>query len=805
MGHLPTYPTPFIGRKDELAQISALLADPACRLLTLVGPGGIGKTRLALQSATGLSSLFPHGIYFMALSGVGSADLIAPAIASVLPIRFGAEDLQSQIIRYLVNKQTLLIMDNFEHLLAGVDTLTDILQSVAEVKFLVTSRERLNLREEWALALEGLAFPHDQTPAPLERYSAVELFVQRARQVRANFSLRENADAVKIVCQCVEGMPLGIELAVTWLRAMSCRQIAARMESSVDFLATPLRNVPERHRSLRAVFEWSWGLLAEAERDVLMKLSVFRGGFDLDAAAEVAGASLTILAALADKSLIRVKDDGRYDLHELLRQYAADKLASVGATSTTEEQHLDYFVKLAEQADKHVWSADHLVWFDRLEVEWDNLRAALARTLQRETDERGLRLGAALGWFVIDRPPKREVLGWLEQLLTLNKSASASLRAKVCNRAAEIAALTLSDDERCRVLCSQAIDLARTANDQSNVAWALSNLAFHSYRSWHSGQSAPLLEESLELFRKLNDAFGLNHALRRRAAVAIDHAEYAYAKALAEEALADASAVINSNAIAWSRFVLGLVAWLYDYDVLQAETHFLSGLSVFREVRNPVGEACLLISLADLKQTTGDEGGAVAFYSEMLALLQNTGLSTFLDPSLVGLARFARLQGQSESAACLLGAAEMGSKRLLYMSPIAADFDSEVAAVSASLDEAKFASAWATGKAMTREQILAFLRQKVILPAQTTPVVPICEMSTSTADDFSREVPTDPLSPRELEVLHLVVSGYSNQEIAERLVVTNNTVRTHLKHLYSKLNVNSRTRAIAKARELNVF
>ncbi|MBZ0301236.1 MAG: AAA family ATPase, partial [Anaerolineae bacterium] len=324
--NLPPQPTSFIGREHEIAQLTALLADPNCRLLTLLGPGGIGKTRLSVQAATS-QTRFRDGVYFVPLAPLSSPDLLPTAIASALQIvLYDANSIQHELTNYLREKHMLLVLDNFEHLLDGVDLLTGILQAAPQIKFLVTSRERLNVLEEWVLLLEGLSFPDDRTNIPLESYSAVQLFTQRARQAQVNFSLDDNAQAVRQICQQVEGMPLGLELAATWLRVMSSQQIAEHMESSLGFLTTPVRNVAERHRSMRAVFEQSWKLLSAGEQDVLMRLSVFRGGFDLGAAGQFAGASLDILAALADKSLIRVNHDGRYDLHELLRQFAEQQL-----------------------------------------------------------------------------------------------------------------------------------------------------------------------------------------------------------------------------------------------------------------------------------------------------------------------------------------------------------------------------------------------------------------------------------------------------------------------------------------------
>jgi predicted ATPase len=375
------------------------LAVPTCRLLTLVGSGGIGKTRLAIQAAAQLAN-FAQGVYFVPLAPVGSPDLLASAIAGALQVSFyGSDDPTVQLVNYLREKHLLLLLDNFEHLREGTPLLTDILDAAPALKMLVTSRERLNLQEEWVLPVEGMQYPKGDEPGSIEDYSAVRLFVQSARRVQPAFTLADDVSAVIAICQHVEGMPLGLELAAVWLRVMSCRQIAVQLERSLDFLTTPLRNVPERHRSLRVVFEQSWRLLSESERRVLATLAVFHGGFDLEAAEQVAGASLSLLAGLVDKSLIRLNRSGRYDLHELFRQFASDKLAESGETAAATRRHFEYYAELAERAERHLYGPEQEGWFDRLAVDLDNLRAALAWSVRDEEAETGLRLAGSLGWF----------------------------------------------------------------------------------------------------------------------------------------------------------------------------------------------------------------------------------------------------------------------------------------------------------------------------------------------------------------------------------------------------------------------
>src|SRR5262245_11067224 len=325
--HLPSPPTPFVGRSEEMALLRQRLDDPDCRLLTLVGPGGIGKTRLAVEAAHKQRAHFVHGAHFVSLALVNSPDLFLFAVGNVLEFLFDGQQAPIvQLINYVRDKRLLLLLDGFEHLLDAVPLLADLLAGAPHLKLFVTSRERLNLQGEWTLPIEGLDYPRDTGHDHFERYSAVQLFVQAARQSQPGFSLNSDAPGVLHICQLVEGIPLAIELAAAWVRLLPCAQIAERLASSLDFLASPVRNAPERHRSLRVVFDHSWALLSSIEQTALAKLSVFRGSFDLEAAEAVGGASLLVVASLVDKSLLRTDSTGRYALHELLRQYAAEQL-----------------------------------------------------------------------------------------------------------------------------------------------------------------------------------------------------------------------------------------------------------------------------------------------------------------------------------------------------------------------------------------------------------------------------------------------------------------------------------------------
>jgi predicted ATPase/DNA-binding SARP family transcriptional activator/uncharacterized membrane protein len=344
---LPRPPTGFIGRATELSELTAMLSDPACQLLTVIGLGGSGKTRVALEVAGRLQ--FPDGVFFVPLVGVAAPEGLAGAVANALGwVAGGWTGDWDALMARLRDQQALLVLDNFEHLSAGAALLSQLLQAAPGIKLLVTSREALHLHAEWLYDLGGLTLPVSDSAADLANSAAVRLFVQSARRVQARFELTEtNAQEVAQICRLVEGSPLGIELAAAWVRVQECALIAREIEHNLDFLTSPLRDVPERHRSLRAVFEHSWRRLLPPEQEAFRRLSVFRGGFGAEAAREVAGVTAPLLAALLDRSLLSRAGGTRYELHELLRQFAEEKWeGSLDEAAVLRARHVAYYEAL---------------------------------------------------------------------------------------------------------------------------------------------------------------------------------------------------------------------------------------------------------------------------------------------------------------------------------------------------------------------------------------------------------------------------------------------------------------------------
>jgi predicted ATPase/DNA-binding SARP family transcriptional activator len=415
-GRLPLPATPFIGRKAELAELTFMLGRPECRLITLYGSGGIGKTRLALQMALEQDERFKDGVYFISLASLSNPDQVPASLAAELGFPRNENvrqvDLSRQVIDYLRGRQILMVMDNFEHLLQAAGLLSELLAEAAGIKIVVTSQVRLNLAEEWSFELGGLSFPLNPTDSNLEQYSSVQLFEHHAQRVQAHFHPGE-ADRVHIsrICRLMEGLPLGIELAAAWVRVLSCQEIAAEIEKNLDFLETSLHGVPDRQRSLRAVFDHSWTLLTLAEQRAFRRLAVFQGGFTREGAAQVTGVGLVQLSALVDKSFIHRHQDGRYDLHESLRQYASEKQASFLVEQTEmREAHRAYYLDLLLQATYDLAGAGQKAALNRLTIEAANVRTAWYRTVAQGSLQELTRVTPSLMMYFLLRNRHQEAL-----------------------------------------------------------------------------------------------------------------------------------------------------------------------------------------------------------------------------------------------------------------------------------------------------------------------------------------------------------------------------------------------------------
>jgi len=509
MKNLPLPRTSFVGRASELEAIDRLLDDPECRLLTLVGPGGGGKTRLALEAAALRVERYQHGVHFVPLASVASPDFLAPALADSIQFSVdgahSAFSAQEQLLDYLSERSTLLVLDNFEHLVEGSGFLSEVIERAPHVELLTTSRERLNVQSEWVFDVEGLGLAENRNGSA----SAVRLFVERAKQVAPGFALDDAAEALRI-CRLVDGMPLGIELAASWVAVLSCAEIADEIEGNIDFLATSMRDVPERHRSLRAAIDQSWRLLSDEQRSAFSRLSVFRGSFDRGAAVAVSGADLRLLSELVAKSLVRRPDFGRFELHELLRQYAAEQLRlSPGEEAAARERHARHYAAMLLDRQAALMGPELAAARDELRGELDNLRAAVEWILVEDEESTALAALEAFYTFLW-------MHSWFEGAETLERltrtagfdsddpgSASAvALAAAACRIAI---GARLGHDPAAEELALRCVPILRARKLERDVARCLCALGIGAVYRDGFPEAVAFLEEGIEITRTTGD------------------------------------------------------------------------------------------------------------------------------------------------------------------------------------------------------------------------------------------------------------------------------------------------------------
>ena len=745
---LPTPTTPFIGRTQELAMLAEMLENPNCRLVTIVGPGGIGKTRLALTAAAEQIGAFQHGVYFVPLAPLNSPDLIAPAIADTLGLTFsGPQDPMAQLLKYLCGRELLLVLDNLEHLLDGAELITQMLEA-PRVTLVVTSRERLTLQAECVFELEGLDYPVTDSVGNIEQYSAVQLFVERARRVQPEFQIGAEATAVARICRLVEGLPLAIELAATTLKVQSCATIANEISTGLQTLATKFSDVPERHRSVWAAFEHSWKLLDEDERRVFRRLSIFRGGFQLEAAQQVAGESSDTLLALMDKSLLRHDGVRRFDMHELLRQYASEKLIESGEADQAHGQHLAWFLRMAQEAEPHLTGKEQASRLAQLELEIDNLRAALTWTLDHEQVETALQLCAALSRFWLLHSHLKEGGQWLEQALARSSHLRSLVRAQALAGAGRLA-YAQANYTSATALAQQGLELYRELGDKRGMAALLNNLGLFAIDQGELERAKGIYAESLSLYREMEDEWGIAAALNNLGIALRLQGNYQQAQACFEETLAIRQKLGDEHSIALSFLNLGNIA-RHQGDSTQAQTYYEKSLALFQQVGDKAGIASSVNSMGVVARLRGDLTQAITWHEESLTLRQEIGdrlgMSLSLNGmgytrlaqhdnadarrcfaeslallreqggkhrivlDLVGLATTAGIQGNLVRAAQLYGAAQ--TLRESIGSVIEPDVqilvEPQVAATQAQLGQAAFQEVWSTGRAMTVEQAIAY-------------------------------------------------------------------------------------------------
>ncbi len=636
--NLPIQLTPFIGREMEIEQVGKLLGDPACRCITLLGPGGIGKTRLALHVADDHSGKFKHGVTFVTLASVGSMPGVIPAITNAFKLTFyDPGELKTHLLNYLRDKQLLLLLDNLEQLLIGssieeniAQFMIEILMNAPGVKLLVTSREAVNVQGEWIFEVKGLEYPETEPAAVLDKYDAVALFVQRARRALPGFSLNEeNKMAIARICRLVEGMPLAIELAATWMRALSPAEIAKEIEDNLDFLSSSMIDIPERHRSMRVVFEQSWKLLSRDEQKALARLSVFRGGFQRQAAEKVAGATLSLLSTLVNRTMLRRTAAGRYDLHELTRQYSAIQLAKSSSEKTeTQKRHYEYYLSLAETSDHELKGRNQLDWLDKLEQEHDNLRAALEWALESDATvpggyERALRLPAALRWFWRMRGHFHEGCDWLMESLHLCTECKTSARGRAL-LGLSLLTNAVGDLGNARQPADESVQIYRSIEDKEGLAEALMISGLTALWQGESDLGRTQTKEALEIYRSVKDKWGEAHALYRLGSYLSDYGGDTSGTRMLEESASILEELGEKYLYTSVLLSLGIVD-LSHGDYAAAEQRFERCLIATRAIKHPWGIADALTNLGCLFRIRGEYAKARSYFDQSLQVYHEHG------------------------------------------------------------------------------------------------------------------------------------------------------------------------------------
>jgi len=731
--NLPTSLTYLIGRRRELSQLGAYLADPGVRLVTLIGPPGIGKTRLSLEVAHEALSNVPNGVFFVPLAPLDNPNLVAPTIIQMLGfVEIKSQSPLERLKDGIADKQMLLVLDNAEHLIEGIAILaSELLVACSHLKILTTSREALRVPGEWLYPVPVLNIPTTTQLQSIDmetasQFAALTLFSERARAVKPDFAI--NADNVQVVaniCTQLDGLPLAIELIAARIRLLSPQALLERLSGQFTLYANGMRAVSARQKTLHNAIAWSYDLLSDEEQNLFARLSVFVGGFALDAAESVfSRTSVTktvseLIASLLDKSLLQrtldQRREPRFSMLVTIQQFAMDRLRHMSSEAEVHHWHLAYFLRFAEQANQEMHGPHQFEWLDRLEVEHDNLRAAWDCAIESDT-ELALLLASALLDYWLVRGNLNEGRQWLAQLLEQTKEwGQSAKRAQVLGMAGRLAHAQM-DFVAARRLFEQALLIARRSDDKSEIAFVLLWLGRTLGRQRDHSSARLLMTECLTIYQELQDEWGIAWAMFGLGDTAYYQGHYAEAEERNLQSLAIFQELGDRFNAAYVLNGLGEASRLQD-NYERAGNYYEESLEIYRELRSRAALAPPMVNLAWVSLHLGHFDTAKAFFQESLKLFKDEDKKIGMMHCLPGFAGVLGMTGKPKPAARLFGAMEALLESLEITGqldpPDQKELDHYVAIVRSQLDEAVFAKAWADGRAMTMEQAIAYALENI--------------------------------------------------------------------------------------------